>query len=107
MIYKSPLKFQHAFLKERDIVIGEDKKMYSIVLHKRGGLYRTRSVGCSACCFSESHGCGTATCALNETLKIMGLDSKEVKQSLNSCFAFTKKLMETYYVSFKEIKGGI
>lgn len=104
MIYKSPLKFQHAFLKERDIVIGEDKKMYSIVLHRRGKAYSNEDVGCKACCFSNP---GTNVCILNETLKIMGLDSKEVKQSLNSCFAFTKKLMETYYVSFKEIKGGI
>lgn len=104
MIYKSPLKFQHAFLKERDIVIGEDKKMYSIVLHKRDRLYPNEDVGCNACCFSRP---GSNMCILNETLKIMGLDSKEVKQSLNSCFAFTEKLMYNYYVSFKELKGGI
>lgn len=109
MIYKSPLKVNEKIkLKEGDIVIGDDNKVYMVIVHKRYGCRSHISVGCNGCDLGlkRSHE-SYKKCNLAKSHILTLKSMNGVIGFMNDCFYFIDKdTIQNNYVSFIEIKEG-
>lgn len=109
MIYKSPLKVGEKIkLKEGDIVIGDDNKVYMVIVHKRYRCKNHISVGCNGCDLGlkrdpESY----KRCNLAKSHVLTLKHTNGVIGFMNDCFSFIDRdTIRENYISFIEIKEG-
>ena len=109
MIYKSPLRIDEKIkLKEGDIVIGDDNKVYMVIVHNRLKCKNHIHVGCNGCDLGLKKDYeNDKSCNLAKS-HILTLKYKNgVIGFMNDCFGFIDNNTLYYnYISFIEIKEG-
>lgn len=109
MIYKSPLKVDGKIrLKEGDIIIGDDNKVYTVIVHKRHGCKSHILVGCNGCDLGLKISQGDyKRCNLARSHILTLKYTNGVIGFMNDCFSFIDSdTLHDNYISFIEIKEG-